>query len=192
VHSGAFRQDLYYRLAVVPVRLPALRERKEDIPDLCKSLCQRIAEEMKVPSKVMTPAALEKLSTYSFPGNIRELRNILERALILGRSVNIEPENLYLPSTGASESRGGNDLVSSIVNLVPNQVNLRELLTNFERTLIARSLELSHGVQAEAARKLGLSRSDLGYKVGRYGLSGVAETASMNDDPQKASSLDRA
>lgn len=181
VSTGAFRQDLYYRLAVVPVRLPALRERKDDIPDLCKSLCQRIAEEMKIPVRPVSPAALEKLSTYSFPGNIRELRNVLERALILGRSVNVEPEDLFLPSSDTGDKKPG-DLISSIVDRVPKQVNMRELLANLERSLIARSLELAHGVQAEAARKLGLSRSDLGYKVSRYGLAELPETTSIVDD----------
>jgi len=191
VKSGAFREDLYYRLAVVPVRLPTLRERKEDIPDLCETLCQRIASEMKIPAKTLTPAALDKLSTYSFPGNIRELRNILERALILGRSPNLDPDDLYLPSSRV-EDRSAIGRLSSIVDLVPKQVNLRELLNDLEKALITRSLELSHGVQAEAARKLGLSRSDLGYKVGRYGLSGLPETSTISDDSKGESSLDRA
>jgi len=191
VSTGAFRQDLYYRLAVVPVRLPALRERKEDIPDLCKSLCQRIAEEMKVPVKPVSDAALERLSTYSFPGNIRELRNVLERALILGRSANVVPEDLLLPSSDYDDSKP-NDLVSSIVDRIPKQVNLRELLAHLERALIVRSLELARGVQAEAARKLGLSRSDLGYKVSRYGLSGPTEGSSVSDTPTDTSGHDHA
>jgi DNA-binding NtrC family response regulator len=149
--------------------LPALRERKEDIPDLCESLCQRIADEMKIPARLLTTEALERLSTYSFPGNIRELRNMLERALILGRSTRLEAEDLYLPSS-----------------------NLRELLNNFEKALIVRSLDHSHGIQAEAARKLGLSRSDLGYKVGRHGLSALAETPSIDNDSKGASNPDAA
>ena len=189
VSTGAFRQDLYYRLAVVPVRLPTLRERKEDIPDLCRSLCQRIAEEMKIPVRPVSDAALERLSTYSFPGNIRELRNVLERALILGRSADVEPEDLLLPSTNCDDARP-NDLVSSIVERIPKQVNLRELLTHLEKALIVRSLELARGVQAEAARKLGLSRSDLGYKVSRYGLSGVPEASSASDNPTGTSGQD--
>jgi len=191
VNSGSFRQDLYYRLAVVPVRLPALRERKEDIPDLCNSLCQRIADEMKIPVRPVSPLALEKLSTYSFPGNIRELRNVLERALILGRSALVEPNDLLLPSSTSDDQKPDN-LISSILQRVPKQVNLRELLAHLEKALIGRSLELAHGVQAEAARKLGLSRSDLGYKVSRYGLSGLADTSSIADDSSGTSSQDHA
>jgi two-component system, NtrC family, response regulator PilR len=189
VNSGSFRQDLYYRLAVVPVRLPALRERKEDIPDLCASLCQRIADDMKIAVRPVSPAGLAKLSTYSFPGNIRELRNVLERALILGRSAALEPDDLFLPSS-SMESQAPDDLISSMLQRVPNQVNLRELLAQFERALIMRSLELAHGVQAEAARRLGLSRSDLGYKLGRHGLAGLSETSHVTDGRSGASTLD--
>ena len=93
VKDGRFRQDLYYRLAVVPVNLPPLRERPEDIVELCESLILRIAAEMKIRGKRLTPAAIEKLCGYPFPGNIRELRNLLERALILGKSAELQPED---------------------------------------------------------------------------------------------------
>jgi len=146
---------------------------------------------MKVPVKPVSDAALERLSTYSFPGNIRELRNVLERALILGRSANVVPEDLLLPSSDYDDSKP-NDLVSSIVDRIPKQVNLRELLAHLERALIVRSLELARGVQAEAARKLGLSRSDLGYKVSRYGLSGPTEGSSVSDTPTDTSGHDHA
>ncbi|WP_109488645.1 sigma-54-dependent transcriptional regulator [Occallatibacter savannae] len=190
VSSGAFRQDLYYRLAVVPVRLPALRERKEDIPDICTSLCQRIADEMKIAARPVSPEGLEKLSTYSFPGNIRELRNVLERALILGKSAALEADDLYLPIS-ARERHSADTLISSIVDQVPHQVNLRDLLAQLERALISRSLELSRGVQAEAARKLGLSRSDLGYKLGKHGLPELSENSAISDECSGASTADR-
>ena len=170
VKSGTFRQDLYYRLAVVPVRLPALRERKEDISDICQSLCQRIADEMKISPRPVTPAALEKLSNYAFPGNIRELRNLLERALILGKTKELQPEDFYLEAP-SSNRQSDKDEVESIVEQLPIQLNLREFLLRLERSLIRRSMNVSGGVQAEAARKLGLSRSDLGYKISRQGLS---------------------
>ena len=189
VNSGSFTQDLYHRLAAFPVRLPALRERKDDIPDLCASLCQRIADDMKIAARPVSPAGLAKLSTYSFPGNIRELRNVLERALILGRSAALEPDDLFLPSS-SMEGQAPGDLISSMLQRIPNQVNLRELLAQLERALISRSLELAHGVQAEAARKLGLSRSDLGYKLGRHGLSGLPGTSPITDDRSGASTLD--
>ena len=171
VRDGTFRQDLYYRLAVVPVHLPPLRQRSEDIGELCETLCFRIAEEMKIPVKLLTSAALGKLAKYTFPGNIRELRNLLERALILGQSPELQPEDFYLPKTGSADRNlQAPGSIDSIVEQLPNQLNLRETMAQLERELIRRSLDLSGGVQAEAARKLGLSRSDLGYKIGRYGL----------------------
>lgn len=186
VKDGSFRQDLYYRLAVVPVHLPPLRERVEDLAELCETLRQRIAEEMKIPSKPLAPTALEKLSKYSFPGNIRELRNLLERALILGRSVELEPEDFYLQSP---ESNGhvmpGQISIENLATQLPTQLDLRDTISRLEKALIIRSLDISNGVQAEAARKLGLSRSDLGYKVGRHGLAGASETGDAETLPRK-------
>lgn len=177
VKDGLFRQDLYYRLAVIPVHLPPLRERPEDMVELCEGLCLRIAEEMKIPSKRLTGAALEKLACYPFPGNIRELRNLLERALILGRSTELQPEDFYL-LPALPIGRNGNDEISieALAEQLPMQLNLRDTMSAFERALIVRAMELAKGVQAEAARKLGLSRSDLGYKIGRHGLIEPSET----------------
>ena len=181
VKEGTFRQDLYYRLAVVPVHLPPLRDRAEDIGELCENLSQRIAEEMKIPSKRLTPSALGKLSTYPFPGNIRELRNLLERALILGQSAELQPEDFYLPSSASViQNERSEASIEMLAEQLPTQLDLRETMTRLERALIVRSLDLSKGVQAEAARKLGLSRSDLGYKVGRHGLTGAPVKGGIN------------
>jgi DNA-binding NtrC family response regulator len=176
VKDGQFREDLYYRLAVVPVHLPPLRERREDIVELCESLCLRIAVEMKIPSKRITPAALERLSGYAFPGNIRELRNLLERALILGKSAELQPEDFYLPPSASMVSeKTGEVSIEAFANQLPTQLNLRDAVSSFEKSLIVRAMDLAKGVQAEAARKLGLSRSDLGYKIGRLGLGETSD-----------------
>ena len=90
VKEGLFREDLFYRLAVVPIQLAPLRERREDIEVLCAMLSSRIAREMKVPSKPLSGEALKKLENYAFPGNVRELGNLLERALILGQHAELE------------------------------------------------------------------------------------------------------
>ncbi len=176
VKDGLFRQDLYYRLAVVPVHLPPLRERPEDIVELCESLVLRIAAEMKVQGKRLTPAAVKKLCGYPFPGNIRELRNLLERALILGKSAELQPEDFYLhPPLLATQGVRGEDSIEILADQLPSQINLRDIVTRLERALINRALDLAKGVQAEAARKLGLSRSDLGYKIGRHGLAVIPD-----------------
>jgi DNA-binding NtrC family response regulator len=169
VHGGQFREDLFYRLAVVPIQLPPLRERKEDIEDLCQMLCARIAREMKVPSKQLSVGAVAKLRSYAFPGNIRELANLLERALILGRDLELQPEDFPLQPGAAPSSRSGTEVtIELIAAQLPEQLDLREMLAKLERSLIERAINSSGGVQAEAARRLGLSRSDLGYKVGKY------------------------
>jgi DNA-binding NtrC family response regulator len=169
VHGGQFREDLFYRLAVVPIQLPPLRERKEDIEDLCQMLCARIAREMKVPSKQLSLGAVAKLRSYAFPGNIRELANLLERGLILGRDLELQPEDFPLQPGAAPSSRSGTEVtIELLAAQLPEQLDLRETLAKLERSLIERAINSSGGVQAEAARRLGLSRSDLGYKVGKY------------------------
>ncbi len=176
VQNGLFREDLYYRLAVVPIHLAPLRERKEDLPELCRVLCLRIAEEMKVPSRPLSHAALEKLSQYAFPGNVRELRNLLERALILGQSLELQPEDFMLQSiVTVAEATNADVSIEGVAALLPKHLDLRETMARLERALIVRALDFAKGVQAEAARHLGLSRSDLGYKVGKYALSSKTE-----------------
>jgi DNA-binding NtrC family response regulator len=171
VHGGQFREDLFYRLAVVPILLPPLRERKEDLEELCQMLCARIAREMKVPTRQLSQDALKKLRSYAFPGNIRELANLLERALILGKHVQLGPEDFPLqPGSVPSNRTGRESTIEQLAAQLPEQLDLRELLAKLERLLIDRAISSSNGVQAEAARRLGLSRSDLGYKVSKYSI----------------------
>ena len=167
VEQGLFRQDLYYRLAVVPIRIPPLRERKEDIPGLCDVLSAQIAKDLKVRPKRMSPEALQKILTYAFPGNIRELRNILERAHILGSGDEIAAAELPVDATSHSELPHQVEL-QEWVRTLPLSLDLRDTLTEIEKSLIERALQRANGVQAEAARMLGLSRSDMGYKVAKY------------------------
>ena len=169
VKQGAFRQDLYYRLAVVPIHLPPLRERTEDIPGLCDLFCRQVSRELKVPVRSFRPEAIEKLKRYDFPGNIRELRNLIERALILSSGSEIGPEDF--PTGGQSHQAPGR--VATYVewiNALPETVSIRELLEDVEKGLILRALNASGGVQAEAARRLKLSRSDLSYKLSKHDL----------------------
>lgn len=178
VQEGSFREDLFYRLAVVPIQLPPLRQRKEDLGELCKALCVQISQELKVTAKGIQPAAIEKLSAYSFPGNIRELRNLLERAIILSPHADLEPEDFLLPSATAGAAHGGQQWsTETLVSHLPEHLNLRDTLASMERCLIDRALSQARGVQAEAARHLGLSRSDLGYKVAKYGFGGCSRQA---------------
>lgn len=174
VRQGVFRQDLYYRLAVVPIALTPLRKRREDIPGLCELFCRQVSKELKMPARSVSPAALEKLKKYDFPGNIRELRNLIERALILSNGADIGPEDfpLALNLEGNTE---GDDGPLRWIETAPETVNLREVLEQVEKGLIARALKSGGGVQAKAARRLQLSRSDLAYKLTKYGLTASGE-----------------
>jgi DNA-binding NtrC family response regulator len=171
VQQGLFRQDLYYRLAVVPIRIAPLRERKEDIPGLCEVLAIQIAKEVKVRPKRMSAEALQKIIKYEFPGNIRELRNLLERAHIMGPHGEICADELPVGSSDQVAPAHQKMEMRDWIRMLPPSIDLRELLTAFEKGLIERALEQANGVQAEAARMLGLSRSDIGYKVTKYAIA---------------------
>ena len=175
VRRGSFREDLFYRLAVVPIHLPPLRTRREDLGELCRALLERIAFEMKVPFRSLSPAALDRLGGYAFPGNVRELRNLLERALILGQQAQLQPEDFPLMGAATeAQPLSGEATAERLAGQLPAKVDLRETIARFEQALIVRALDQAHGVQAEAARRLGLSRSDLGYKLGKYGISAMS------------------
>jgi DNA-binding NtrC family response regulator len=110
-------------------------------------------------------AAFEKLKRYNFPGNVRELRNLIERALILSSGIELGPDDFPLAGVGAENRNGDLSWLAS----TPDAVNLRDFLEQVEKNLIERALRFSQGVQAEAARRQ-LSRSDLGYKLSKYGI----------------------
>ncbi|HLO01231.1 MAG TPA: sigma-54 dependent transcriptional regulator [Pyrinomonadaceae bacterium] len=178
VKEGLFREDLYYRLAVVPIHIPPLRERKEDIPILVQSLLKQIAHELKSPVRQICPAAIDKLLSYGFPGNVRELRNLLERACILAQGKEIMASDLVL-ITEESKTFGANgpeDYLQRWLDSLPSRVDLRRSIEQIERELIVRALRAAQGVQAEAARTLDLSRSDVAYKIKKYALEGLDVT----------------
>ena len=174
VKLGTFRQDLYYRLAVVPIALAPLRKRREDIPGLCELLCRQVSRELKMPMRPISAAAVEKLKRYDFPGNIRELRNLIERALILSVGAEIGPDDFPLWPADEKTPAGSDGNLQWIASM-PESVNLKGLLEEAEKGLIVRALKSSGGVQAEAARRLQLSRSDLAYKLTKYDIRADGE-----------------
>lgn len=175
VKEGLFREDLYYRLAVVPIAIPPLRERAADVGALCDLFLEQIARELKVPKRRLSDTALLRLQGYEFPGNIRELRNLIERAVILSPGEEIGAEHFPLRTNAAATAeptdngREGNMNLGWIAGLPPS-FDLRNFLSTVEKTLIERTLQSTRGAQAEAARRLGLSRSDLSYKLLKYEL----------------------
>jgi DNA-binding NtrC family response regulator len=169
VRQGLFRRDLYYRLAVVPIALAPLRERRDDIPGLCEIFLSEISRELKISERPIGTAAIEKLKKYEFPGNIRELRNLIERALILSVGSEIGPDDFPL-NLSSSNSEDAGDRNLTWLESMPETINLRERLDQLEKGLILRALKSGGGVQAEAARRLQLSRSDLAYKLTKHGI----------------------
>jgi DNA-binding NtrC family response regulator len=171
VREKRFREDLYYRLHVVALRVPALRERREDIPLLVDHFLAEYAAKNDRPVPQIHRRALEKLMTYDWPGNVRQLEHLVERTLILNRGPVIEDVRLpddasALTETppGAPAGAGGHPL------LPPPDVTLQDWLLHFERQVIVAALKEAGGVQARAARRLGLARSNLNYRIGRLGL----------------------
>ena len=168
VQEGNFRQDLYYRLAIVPVAVPPLRERITDIPEIAEYLLHQIASDLKTTKRALHPDALQQLMSYSFPGNVRELRNLLERACILTSG----PEILWfdLPEVLQDEIDAESGLPVFNGASLPEEFHLRSTLASWERRIIEQTLTKTNGSKTEAARRLGLSKSDLSYKLSKYGL----------------------
>ena len=175
MRDGSFREDLYYRLAVVPIPIPPLRDRREDIPTLCELFLRQASRDLKVAKHDLSSAALRYLMNYSFPGNIRELRNLIERACILSASKQIQPESFPIVEPQAKPDGVAAGTPPKWVDLLPEALPLREFLSEAEKTLIERALKETRGAQAEAARRLGLSRSDLSYKLSKYGIKPSVE-----------------
>ena len=174
VRDGLFRQDLYYRLAVVPIAIPPLRERRDDIAALSELFVRQVSIDLKLPRRHLMPQALDRLRSYDFPGNVRELRNLIERASILSASTELNADSfpVALDSGPQLESGGSARAKStSLFDVLPEVNDLRDFLAEAEKTLILRTLKSTNGAQAEAARRLGISRSDLGYKITKYGIS---------------------
>jgi DNA-binding NtrC family response regulator len=175
VKEGRFREDLYYRLAVVPISIPPLRERTADVAALCELFLTQTARELKLAKRRLSAQALSRLQAYEFPGNIRELRNLIERAVILSAGEEIGAEHFPLragasvSAAGGENGREGQMSFGWIENL-PSSFDLRTFLSTVEKSLIERMLQSTRGAQAEAARRLGLSRSDLSYKLLKYEL----------------------
>jgi transcriptional regulator with GAF, ATPase, and Fis domain len=165
---------LYYRIAVVLVEMPPLRQRPEDVGTLVEQFLVDAARELKVPRRSIDPAALKKLEGYEFPGNIRELRNLIERACILARGQTISAKDFPLgngvATSGEAPGGGNGDPVRRCAQALPPTIDLRDAMEQLEKALLTRAMEDAGGVQAEAARRLNLSRSDIGYKLRKYGL----------------------
>ena len=160
VKNGTFREDLYYRLNVIPVEIPPLRERNEDIPLLTSYFIEKYSKEFKKEIKKISPYAIQLLMKYPFPGNVRELENIIERSVALETTNIILPENLVMPGAGRIDEDAG------LSAGIPEEgVNLNEELTRIERLLIKKALQKTNGSKTKAAKLLNVSFDSLRYRL---------------------------
>jgi two-component system nitrogen regulation response regulator NtrX len=157
IGGGRFRQDLLFRLNVIPIRVPSVRERPEDVPLLVQEFMLRFARRVGARPKLVTPGAMEVLKSHSWPGNVREVRNVVERLMIMVAGDEITPAVLDLPA-GAVAVTGG------------AMTTLRQARELFEREYIARVVGSCGGNMSRAARVLGLERSHLYRKLRALGL----------------------
>ncbi len=162
IEDGTFREDLYYRLSVVPLQLPPLRQRKEDIPDLVESLFRKAKERHGLPSARLSPSVLQHLTAHRWPGNVRELENLLERLLVLASGDNITEADLP-----EEIKRVSSQSASHWLELPDDGVSLEAV----EKELILRALERFNGNQTQAAKYLDISRRTLIYRMEKYSLS---------------------
>jgi Nif-specific regulatory protein len=166
VRERTFREDLYYRLNVITIDLPSLRERMDDVPVLVEHFVERFCHEMKRPLLEVAPETLACLRAYGWPGNVRELQNAVERAIVLTRGSTIRvadlPRDIREPFPSAAGNGGG--------DAVPDELDLRDAIDAFTRLRVTRVLAASHGNQSDAARRLGLPQSNLSRLMKRLGL----------------------
>ena len=163
VAEGRFREDLYYRLHIVPMLMPPLRDRREDVPDLVQHFIQKLAPRTNPAVQSIDDDALGRLMSYHWPGNVRELENAIEQSLVFadGTSINVSalPEFLRGEETGET------------LTLPRGDKALPEILEELERQLILKAFRKANGVKTETARILGIKTSALYYKLDKYGIS---------------------
>ena len=180
VREGAFREDLYYRLKVVPLYVPPLRERREDILPLSRLFMERFARQFKKPFREVSPAAERLLTEYGWPGNIRELRNLFERTVLLENAELLEPKHLKLAprSRPAAESTLG-QRIDELTNSAPPSggIPFEALVEELERALILRASYATKWNQSRTAELLQLKRDKLRYRMKLYQLQPENESA---------------
>jgi len=177
VADGRFREDLYYRINVIELRVPSLRERAEDIPMLAEAIISRLARRMRIDSPALSPAAQQALSEYRFPGNVRELENILERAMTLCAEGVISSTDLQLrPATTAvtaplAETTGSTtDTLGGATGSFLTTGALGDQLEDIEREAIQKALEQNRYNKTAAAKALGISFRALRYRIKKLGI----------------------
>jgi DNA-binding NtrC family response regulator len=161
LEQGTFREDLYYRLNVVPLNIPPLRERKQDIPFLASHFVKKLAPDAGCQVESITDAAMEKLIAYHWPGNVRELENVIERSLVMATGDRLDAADIKLESAPRPRPQGE-------AHFLPEGLTLDQ----YEQEIIREALRRADGNKSQAARMLGLTRNALRYRLTQMGLDG--------------------
>jgi DNA-binding NtrC family response regulator len=161
LEQGTFREDLYYRLNVVPLNIPPLRERLDDVPTLARHFVAKLAADSGSRVESISDAAIEKLLSYPWPGNVRELENVIERSLVLCAGQRLEPADIRLDMSPRAKSAPG-----ATDSFLPEGVTLDE----YESRIIREALSRAGGNKSQAARLLGLTRNALRYRLTQMGI----------------------
>jgi DNA-binding NtrC family response regulator len=159
LEQGTFREDLYYRLNVLPINIPPLRERKEDIPFLAEHFVKKLKKDLGTPVQSISDAAIQRLLEYHWPGNVRELENVIERSMVLASGSVLEAGDIKLDL--APKPR-----LASADNFLPEGMTLDD----HERSIIREALHRADGNKSQAARLLGLTRNALRYRLSQMGI----------------------
>jgi two-component system response regulator PilR (NtrC family) len=165
VDDGAFRKDLYYRINVIELKVPSLRERRQDIRDLAEHILRKL--QGKDGQAVLGTSAIEALQRYPFPGNVRELENILERALTLCDGHEIQVEDLHLPILDLDDPDSAR---LTVLQSPPDGVQLEDYLEDIERTAILKALDQTGQNKTAAAKLLGITFRAMRYRLKKLGL----------------------
>jgi nitrogen regulation protein NR(I) len=178
ISNGRFREDLYYRLNVVSIKIPPMRERKEDIPELASYFLKKFNRELKKEIVGITPTTMEKITSHGWPGNVRQLENVLKRAMVLCQGEWILEDQLFLErgwepsyakaSVGKRSMEDLLDILFEELSMTPRASQDLDMISIIERGLISRALRKTAGNQVQAALLLGMNRSTLRGKIERY------------------------
>jgi len=170
VMEGQFREDLYYRLNVINIHMPPLRERPDEIPLLAHHFLEKYSKEMGKDIRKISSFALDILKSYNFPGNIRELENIIERSVALESSNIVLPDSLTLSSFKQTQVRSKAETVT--LALPQEGIDLDNVLGHLEQNLLQQALDRTRGAKQKAAELLGISFRSFRYRLAKYGLAG--------------------
>jgi transcriptional regulator with PAS, ATPase and Fis domain len=159
LEQGTFREDLYYRLNVLPLNIPSLRERKEDVPFLAEHFVKKLSKDLGSPASSISEAAMARLMEYHWPGNVRELENVIERSMVLANGPVLEAGDIKLDT--APKAR-----FATAESFLPEGTTLDE----YEKSIIREALNRANGNKSQAARMLGLTRNALRYRLTQMGI----------------------